>query len=102
MANIFSQMKDLYKMQAEAKEMQKKLKNVKITGESDDKNVVIYMNGAQEFEDVFIDDSLLQEGMMEVIRRKFQEAFKDYQKKLAKQIQNSFDVEDIKKVLGQE
>jgi DNA-binding protein YbaB len=101
MANVFSQMKDLYKMQAEAKEMQKKLKTVKITGESDDKDVVIYMNGAQEFEDIFISDSLLSEGMLVVIKKKFQEAFKDYQKKLAKQIQSNFDVEDIKKVLGQ-
>jgi DNA-binding protein YbaB len=101
MANVFSQMKDLYKMQSEAKEMQKKLKVVKIVGESNDGRVQISMNGAQEFEDIFIDDSLLSEGMLVVIKKQFQEAFKDYQKKLAKQIQSSFDVEDLKKVLGQ-
>lgn len=88
-------------MQSEAKEMQKKLKVVKIVGESNDGRVQISMNGAQEFEDIFIDDSLLSEGMLVVIKKQFQEAFKDYQKKLAKQIQSSFDVEDLKKVLGQ-
>ena len=58
MGNVFSQMKDLYKMQREAKDMQKKLRVEKIAGESDDKKVKLFMNGAQELEDIFIDDSL--------------------------------------------
>ncbi len=100
MGNVFSQMKDLYKMQREAKDMQKKLRVEKIVGESDDSKVKLYMNGAQELEDIFIDDSLLQEGMLEVIKKGFKEAFKDYQKKLAKQLAGSFDVDELKRMMG--
>jgi len=100
MGNVFSQMKDLYKMQREAKDMQKKLRVEKIAGESDDKKVKLFMNGAQELEDIFIDDSLLQEGMLEVIKKGFKEAFKDYQKKLAKQLAGSFDVDELKRMMG--
>ncbi|HNZ70792.1 MAG TPA: YbaB/EbfC family nucleoid-associated protein [Candidatus Dojkabacteria bacterium] len=100
MGNVFSQMKDLYKMQREAKDMQKKLRVEKIVGESDDSKVKLYMNGAQELEDIFIDDSLLHEGMLEVIKKGFKEAFKDYQKKLAKQLAGSFDVDELKRMMG--
>ena len=100
MGNVFSQMKDLYKMQREAKDMQKKLRVEKIVGESDDSKVKLFMNGAQELEDIFIDDSLLHEGMLEVIKKGFKEAFKDYQKKLAKQLAGSFDVDELKRMMG--
>ena len=100
MGNVFSQMKDLYKMQREAKDMQKKLRVEKIVGESDDSKVKLYMNGAQELEEIFIDDSLLHEGMLEVIKKGFKEAFKDYQKKLAKQLAGSFDVDELKRMMG--
>lgn len=101
MANVFGQMKEMYKLQKEAKEMQKKLRDQKIVGESDDGRVKVFMNGAQELEDLLIDESLVMEGMAEVIRQGFKEAFKDYQKKLTKQLQSSFDLDDIKKALGQ-
>lgn len=77
MANVFGQMKEMYKLQKEAKEMQKKLRDQKIVGESDDGRVKVFMNGAQELEDLLIDESLVMEGMAEVIRQGFKEAFKD-------------------------
>lgn len=98
--NVFSQMKDLYKLQREAKDMQKKLREQKVTGESSDKKIKIFMNGAQEFEDLYIDETLLEEGNSELIRKEFREAFKDYQKKLQKEIASSFDIGDLRKALG--
>lgn len=100
MANVFGQMKEVYKLQREAKEMQKKMRDQKLTGESEDGKIKIYMNAAQELEDLFIDDSIMAEGMGEVVRKGFKEAFKDYQKKLAKQLSSSFDIEDLKRALG--
>jgi len=90
--NMFSQMKDLYKLQREAKDMQKKLREVRVSGESDDGRLKIYMNGAQEFEDISIDASLLDGGDEAIFKKCFKEAFKDYQKKLQKQVANTVDV----------
>ncbi len=100
MGNPFGQMKDLYKMQKEAKAMQKKMREQKISGESKDGSVVLYMNGAQEFEDFDIDDSLLSPDMIEVFKRNFMEAFKDYQKKMQKEMAKDFDMDKIKQMLG--
>jgi DNA-binding YbaB/EbfC family protein len=100
MANPFSQMKDLYKLQKEAKEMQKKLKDSKIQGESRDGFVTLYMNGAQEFEDINIDVSLLDPEMETVLKRDIEEAFKDFQKKLQKEMMKDFDMDKIKQMLG--
>ena len=100
MANPFGQMKDLYKLQKEAKTMQKKMREQKIIGESKDAKVVIYMNGAQEFEDFEIDESLLSPEMFEVLKRNFDEAFKDYQKKLQKEMAKDFDMDKIKQMMG--
>ncbi len=100
MANPFGQMKDLYKMQREAKIMQKKMRQQKIAGESRDGKVVIFMNGAQEFEDFEIDESLLSPEMFEVLKRTFMEAFKDYQKKLQKEMMKDFDMDKVKQMLS--
>ncbi len=100
MGNPFGQVKDMYKMQKEAKQMQKRMRQQKITGESKDGKVVIHMNGAQEFEDFEIDDSLLSPDMFEVLKRNFDEAFKDYQKKLQKEMAKDFDMDKIKQMLG--
>lgn len=100
MGNPFGQMKDLYKMQREAKEMQKKMRQQKIAGESKDGQVVIYMNGAQEFEDFEIDEELLSPEMFDVLKQKFMEAFKDYQKKLQKEMTKDLDMDKIKQMMG--
>lgn len=100
MANPFSQMKDIYKMQKEAKEMQKKLRERKVSGRADDESVVIYMNAAQEFEDIYVDDSLLDTSMSLEIKKRFKEAFKDYQKNLQKEMMKDFDMDQLKRLMG--
>lgn len=90
----------LLKMQSEAKQMQKKLREKKVSGSSKDGRVVIFMNLAQEFEDLHIDESLLEPESMGLIKKLFDEAFKDYQKVLQKEAMKDFDLEKIKSMLG--
>jgi len=91
---------EVLKMQNEAKKLQKKLKERKIKGESKNGMVVIYMNAAQEFEDVYIDDEYLSPEMFEVLKKGFKEAFKDYQKKLQKEMVQDMDMEQLKNMFS--
>ncbi len=90
----------IFKMQQEAKQMQNKLREKKVSGESKDGRVVIKMNMAQEFEDIFIDDTLLSPDNLDRIKRGMDEAFKDYQKKMQKEAMKDFDLDQLKKMLG--
>jgi len=92
--------KELIKMQMEAKKMQSKLREKKITGESKDKMLRITMNGAQEFENIQVDDSLMDINMVERFKKDMSEAFKDYQKKLQKEMAQDIDLDKIKGLLG--
>ena len=92
--------KELIKMQMEAKKMQSKLREKKITGESKDKMLKITMNGAQEFEDIQIDESLMDIDMIDRFKKDMREAFKDYQKKLQKEMAQDIDLDKIKGLLG--
>ncbi len=87
-------------MQQEAKQMQKKLRERKVSGTSKDGRVVLSMNLAQEFEDLYIDDTLLAPGNLDLIKKLFDEAFKDYQKTLQKEAMKDFDLDQIKRMLG--
>ena len=87
-------------MQMEAKKMQNKLREKKITGESKDKMLKITMNGAQEFEDIQIDESLMDIDMIDRFKKDMREAFKDYQKKLQKEMAQDIDLDKIKGLLG--
>ena len=97
---MFNDLKDLYKLQKEAKEMQKKMREKKITGNSKDGRVTVYMNGAQEYEGIEIDDMLFDVEMKDLFKQDKDEAFKDYQKKLQKSMQESFNIDDVKSMLG--
>lgn len=97
---MFNDLKDLYKLQKEAKEMQKKMREKKITGNSKDGRVTVYMNGAQEYEGIEIDDMLFDVDMKDLFKQDMDEAFKDYQKKLQKSMQESFNIDDVKSMLG--
>ncbi|HPM14020.1 MAG TPA: YbaB/EbfC family nucleoid-associated protein [Candidatus Dojkabacteria bacterium] len=92
--------KELIKMQMEAKKMQSKLREKKITGESKDKMLKITMNGAQEFEDIQIDENLMDIDMIDRFKKDMSEAFKDYQKKLQKEMAQDIDLDKIKGLLG--
>jgi len=91
--------KELIKMQMEAKKMQSKLREKKITGESKDKMLKITMNGAQEFEDIQIDEGLMDIDMIDRFKKDMREAFKDYQKKLQKEMAQDIDLDKIKGLL---
>lgn len=92
--------KELIKMQMEAKKMQNKLREKKISGESKSGMVKISMNGAQEFEDIWIDDTLLDPDMLDRLRKDMKEAFKEYQKKLQKEMAQDIDLDAIKGMLS--
>ena len=92
--------KELIKMQMEAKKMQNKLREKKITGESKDKMLKITMNGAQEFEDIQIDESLMDIDMIDRFKKDMSEAFRDYQKKLQKEMAQDIDLDKIKGLLS--
>ncbi|HOV34688.1 MAG TPA: YbaB/EbfC family nucleoid-associated protein [Candidatus Dojkabacteria bacterium] len=87
---------EVIKMQNEAKKLQSKMREKKIKGESKDGLICIYMNGAQELEDVHIDEQYLEVGMEDEIRKGFKEAFKDYQKKLQKEMVQDMDIDQLK------
>ena len=87
---------EILKMQSEAKKLQSKMREKKIKGESKNGMVKIYMNGAQEFEDVHIDEEYLSPDMEDAIKKGFKEAFKDYQKKLQKEMVQDMDMDQLK------
>ncbi len=91
---------EVLKMQNDAKKLQKKLRERKIKGESKNGRVVIYMNGAQEFEDVHIDDEYLSPDMSEALKKGFKEAFKDYQKKLQKEMVQDMDMDQLRNMFS--
>ncbi|MBP6976390.1 YbaB/EbfC family nucleoid-associated protein [Candidatus Dojkabacteria bacterium] len=92
--------RELIKMQMEAKKMQNRLREKKISGESKDGMLKIFMNGAQEFEDIWVDDDLMDSGMMDRFKKDMKEAFKDYQKRLQKEMAQDIDLDQIKGMLG--
>ena len=100
MANPLGQAKDLYKMQREAKSMQKKLREKVLSGESKDGRVKIYLNAAQEFEDLYIDESLLDPDQMDTIKTGMKQAYKDFQKKLQKEMMKDFDMDSLKNMFN--
>jgi len=92
--------KELIKMQMEAKKMQNRLREKKISGESKDGMLKIFLNGAQEFEDIWVDDNLMDVDMIDRFKKDMKEAFKDYQKKLQKEMAQDFDLDKLKGMLG--
>lgn len=100
MSNVFGQMKDLYKMQREAKKMQEEMRKVKVSGQSRDGKVRLYFNGAQEIENAMIDDELLAQSMHDELVDRLKEAYKDYQKKLSKELSKDFDINRLRGMLG--
>lgn len=100
MANMFNQMKDMYKMQREAKKMQNQLKEVKITGESKRGEVRMYFTAAQDLENVTFDDEILDPENSDRLAEAIKEAYKDYQKKLQKQMMKNFDMNQLRGMLG--
>lgn len=90
----------ILRMQSEAKKMQKKMREKKISGESRDGLLKIYMNGAQEFEDIYIDEDILNPDDLDGIKKRMREAFKNYQKKLQKEMVQDMDLDSLKNMFS--
>lgn len=91
---------EIVKMQSEAKRLQKKLREKKIKGESKNGMITIYMNGAQEFEDIHIDEEYLSPDMEGALKKGLKEAFKDYHKKLQKEMVQDMDMDQLKNMFS--
>lgn len=97
---MFSQAKDLYKMQQQAKKMQKKMKDVTVTGMSKNELVSIDVNGVNEIAQIDIDPELLEEGKKALLEKSIIQAYKDGSKKLQKQLAKDMDLDQMKSMLG--
>ncbi len=91
---------ELIKMQQEAKKMQNKMREKKIVGESKDRMLKLFMNGAQEFEDIWVDDNLMDPDMIDRFKKNMKEAFKSYRKSLQKEMAKDMDLDQLKSMLG--
>lgn len=98
MANPLTKAKDLYNLQKQAREMQQKMKQVLIVGESKYGEVKITMDGTQEVKDIKLEDYILSDKarLVECIK----DALKDAQKKMQKEMMKDLDMDKIKTMLG--
>lgn len=100
MANVFSQAKDLYKMQAEARDMQKKMKQVIVSGTSKKEDVEVRMNGLNEVIEIDINPDILDQENKKLIEKAIKQALKDATKKLQKEMMKDMDIDKLKSMLG--
>ncbi len=100
MANMLSQLGDMYKLQKEAKQMQKKMKQVEVSGLSKNEEVEIVMDGTQSILEIGIDDNLLNPESKQKLIRALKEASSSAQKKLQKKMMEDFDISNLKDMLG--
>jgi DNA-binding protein YbaB len=97
---MFGKAKDIYAMQKEARAMQKQMKQLRVSGNSEDELVQIVMNGVQELEEINIHDELLGIDSKSDLVRSLKQAWKDAQKNLQKEMMKDFDLDKIKGMLG--
>lgn len=77
--HMFDKAKDLYKLQKQAREIKKKLKNIHIEAESE--GIVIIINGEQEVQKVTINDENMQnqKNLQSNLEKAFNKAIKKSQ-----------------------
>jgi DNA-binding protein YbaB len=100
MALGFGKVGELYKLQKEARAMQKKMKAVIVDGESKSGEVVVRINGVNEVIDIDIDDSLLNVEEKDVLIKQLKQAFKSVQKKLQREMTKDMDISKLKGMMG--
>ena len=100
MKNPLSQAKDLYNLQKEAREMQKKMEQINIHGESKNSEVKMTINGAQEIQNIVIEDFLLSLEQKDRLVQLIKEASKDAQKKLQKELVKDMDLDKLKSMFS--
>lgn len=91
---------DIYKMQKEAREMQKNLKSMKISGLSNNEDVEVVMDGTQEIIEIGISDDLMILDKKSHLQKAIIEAVKDAQKKIQKEMMKNMDMDKLKQMLG--
>lgn len=96
----FGKVGDLYKLQKEARAMQKQMKALIIDGESKSGDVVVRINGTQEIEDIDIAEELLSPGNKEKLVKEIKQALKSAQKKLQKEMMKDMDLDKLKGMMG--
>jgi DNA-binding YbaB/EbfC family protein len=100
MANPFTQARDLFKMQSEARKMQKEMSSRKYKGESRKGFVKIELNGVGEILDMSIDDMLLSVEHKNDLISLIKDAYKDAQKQMSKDVAKDFDINKLKSLMG--
>lgn len=83
-----------------AQQQQNKLKGMQVTGESRDHLVKVQLNGLFEMLSINIDETLVQRGNAQDIKRDIMDAFNNARKAMEKEMQKGMDVEQAKKMLG--
>ena len=100
MANPFSQAKDLYNLQNEARKLQKDLESKIFKGESKKSLIKISLNGTGEIIDLDIEDILFDKERKADFITHIKEAYKDAQKKIAKDMSKDMDLSKLKSMMG--
>lgn len=100
MALGFGKVGELYRLQKEARAMQKKMKAISIEGESGDGNVVVAIDGTQEITDIDIAEEILSPDKKEKLINDIKDACKSAQKKLQKEMMKDMDMDKLRGMLG--
>lgn len=98
--NPLGQVKDLWKLQKEARAMQKQMKSIKISGLSDNEKVEVIIDGTQEIQDIFIEDDIIVVEKKADLEKSLKQAVKDAQKKLQKELMKDMDLDKMKSMMG--
>lgn len=97
---MFGKLGDIYKLQKEAREMQKNMKVIKVSGLSRNEDVEVVMDGTQEILEIGINDELINLDKKNYLEKAIIEAVKDAQKKIQKEMMKNMDLDKIKQMLG--
>lgn len=100
MANVFSQAKDLWKLQQEARKMQSQMKEVKVSATSRDNTIEVQINGLNELVSIQIKDELLSPSKKQILVKNLMESLKEAGKKLQKEMAKDLDLNKVKSMLG--
>ncbi|MBD3280864.1 YbaB/EbfC family nucleoid-associated protein [Candidatus Dojkabacteria bacterium] len=96
----FSQMKDLYRLQKEARKMQKQMKKMTVEGTSKDELVRVTINGIQEIDEIDIDEELLNPARKVDLIKGIKQAIKEAGKKVQKEMAKDMDMDRMRSMLG--
>ncbi|MCA9382020.1 YbaB/EbfC family nucleoid-associated protein [Candidatus Dojkabacteria bacterium] len=94
------QMQDLYKMQREAKKMEKEMKQIVVKGYSKNEKISVTLDGTQEVVAVKIAEDMLEPDQKKDVEQGIKEAHKEASKKLQKEMMKGMDMDKIRSMLG--